>query len=136
VRLDPDACWGIVGRARHGVLGTIHGERGVDAVPVVFAVLTNRTVIIPVDTVQPKTTTRLQRLANIAADPRCVLLVDRYDDDWTELWWVRIHATAAGAEPTPDHLAALGKRYPRYREDGAVVSVLVLTPTAITGWSP
>ena len=93
MRLSRGEAWSRLRASDHGVLATVHPERGVDAVPVVFAVDGER-ILLPVDTVKPKSTTRLQRLANLADDPRCVLLVDHYDEDWSTLWWVRVHGTA------------------------------------------
>ena len=40
-----------MGRAERGTLGTVHAERGVDAVPVCFAV-EGGTVAVPIDTVK------------------------------------------------------------------------------------
>jgi PPOX class probable F420-dependent enzyme len=131
MRLDDDECWARLFDLDHGVLATVHADRGVDAVPVVYAV-DGRRLVVPVDTVKPKATTRLQRLANVAADPRCALLVDRYDDDWTQLWWVRVHATAEVVDDVP---AVLGERFAAYREPGSVVAAIVLTPTAVSGWT-
>jgi len=105
----------------------------VDAVPVVFA-LDGRRIVVPVDTVKPKRTVELARVANVRRDPRCVLLADRYSDDWTQLWWVRVHAEARVAENPGPWLAALAGRYPQYATSGAVASVLLLTPTALRGW--
>jgi PPOX class probable F420-dependent enzyme len=129
VRLGRDESWALLGGGGHGVLATVHAERGVDAVPVVFAVDGGR-ILLPVDTVKAKATTRLQRLVNLEHDPRCVLLVDRYDDDWSRLWWVRVHATATVVEAGHPALT----RFPRYREEGAVVATIVLDPAAVTGW--
>ena len=47
------ACWARLGDAGHGVLGTVHAARGVDAVPVVF-VVDGDVVVIPIDTVKAK----------------------------------------------------------------------------------
>jgi PPOX class probable F420-dependent enzyme len=116
------------------VLSTVHATRGVDAVPVVFVVHGGQ-VIVPVDTVKPKSGRRLQRLVNLDADPRCVLLVDHYDDDWAQLWWVRVHGRAAAAAPTEDQLAPLAAAFPPYRAPGSVSAVLVLTPGTTTGWA-
>jgi PPOX class probable F420-dependent enzyme len=124
-----DEAWSLLAGADHGVLATVHPERGVDAVPVVFALDGDR-VVLPVDTVKAKTTTRLQRLENVARDPRCVLLVDHYDDDWSQLWWVRVHGTAR----VVDGRAGALTRFPAYREEGAVTATIVLTPSAVTGW--
>ncbi|MDQ1393288.1 MAG: hypothetical protein QOF30_2265 [Acidimicrobiaceae bacterium] len=142
--LDEEECWALLATARHGVLGTVHPQRGVDAVPVVFAVLPNATagaearpsVVIPLDTVKPKRSARLRRLANIEGDARCVLLVDRYDEDWSQLWWVRLHAvaTASSSDASEAVLGALSERYPQYRPPGSVVAVMTLAPTELTGW--
>jgi PPOX class probable F420-dependent enzyme len=132
--LDDDDCWGRLDLARHGVLATLHPQRGLDAVPVVFAVV-DRLLVVPVDTVKPKHHAGLVRLANVARDPRCVLLVEHYSDDWSELWWVRVHADAEQiADPGP-WVEALSARYPPYRRPGAVVGALLLRPTAVTGWT-
>ena len=68
----------------------MHAERGVDAVPVVYAVDDDGYVGVPVDRVKPKASSRLQRERNLEADPRGTLLVEHWDrDDWSQLWWVR-----------------------------------------------
>lgn len=130
MRLNAEECWERLGVNGHGVLATVHPERGVDAVPVVYAVA-ERTLILPIDTVKAKTTTRLQRLANLELDPRCVLVVEHFDIDWSKLWWVRVHGTAVPTDAVFQEL----ERFEQYREPGAVVSAILLTPTAVTGWS-
>lgn len=60
--------------------------------PIVFAVAES-TIYTAVDG-KPKTTHRLRRLANIEANPRVSILVDHYDDDWSQLWWVRADGIA------------------------------------------
>lgn len=132
--LDEATCWARLVAARHAVLATIHPDRGVDVVPVVHAVV-DRRIIVPVDTVKAKRTTRLRRLANVAADSRCALLVDGWDEDWARLWWVRVHATAVEVAPGPVVLAALADRFPAYAAAGDVATTLELTPTRLTGWA-
>jgi len=134
MRLDVRASWSRIGPAGHGALGTVHPDRGVDAVPVVFVVVDGQ-VVVPIDTVKAKAGRRLQRLANIDADPRVVLLVDRYDDDWSRLWWVRVHGEAVEVDASVRHLEALAAAFPAYRDSGTVTGALVLTPTETTGWS-
>jgi len=136
------------------VLGTLHPVRGVDAVPVVYAVCEPegaawggaRQIVVPIDTVKPKSPAVLQRVANLRADPRCVLLVEHYDEDWSALWWVRLHATArlvgpddtadeGGSEsPASGELAGLRQllaaRFPAYSPPGSVVAAIVLGPGA------
>ena len=134
MRLDEDACWARVAEARHGILGTSHPHRGVDAVPVVFA-MAGRQVVIPVDAVKPKSGPRLQRLENLDRDPRVVLLVEHYDDDWAQLWWVRIHGRAAEAPVTAEHHALLAERYPQYADAASITSTIALMPEQVTGWA-
>ncbi len=120
----------------HGVLCTLHAERGVDAVPVVY-VVDEGDVGVPIDRVKPKASTRLQRVRNLETDPRATLLVDHWDrDDWSQLWWVRAElrwqAEAAGREAA---LAAqLAERFPQYR-DQPFARVLVLRIVGVTGWA-
>jgi Pyridoxamine 5'-phosphate oxidase len=163
VTLDEPECWALVRAARHGVLATVHPRRGVDAVPVVYAVVDgrddrglddcgqddcgqddhgqdDRLIVVPVDTVKPKRHLALGRLANLAADQRAVLLVEHYGDDWSELWWVRVHVQAVTSgrrreDPAPSWLLALARRYPEYRTAGTIAAVVALRPTAITGWA-
>jgi PPOX class probable F420-dependent enzyme len=129
------------------VLATVHPSRGVDAVPVVYA-LHGAAVVVPVDTVKPKSSTSLRRLANLEADPRCALLVEHYDDDWSALWWVRLHATARVVERGSGELerliAPLARRFPPYGEAGSVVGAIVLQPArrqgrgaaaGVSGWA-
>ena len=134
VQMDVATCWDRLRVASHGVLGTVHAERGVDAVPVVFVVDGDR-VVLPVDTVKAKRSPILQRLRNLARDGRAVLLVDHYDRDWSQLWWVRVHGLAREADPTTNQLAALARAFPAYAAPGSVTSVIVLEPNEITGWA-
>ena len=118
----------------HGVLCTVHAARGVDAVPVVYAVDGDR-VGIPVDLVKPKASTRLQRERNLEADPRATLLIDHWEDDWSRLWWVRAELRFQAAAGREAALAArLAERYAQYR-DRPFARVLVLRIVAVTGWA-
>ena len=120
----------------HGILCTVHPERGVDAVPVVYA-LDDDWVGVPIDRVKPKASSRLQRERNLEADPRGALLVDHWDrDDWSQLWWVRaelrFQGDAAGRET--GLAAQLAERYPQYR-DQPFTRVLVLRIVGVSGWA-
>jgi PPOX class probable F420-dependent enzyme len=121
----------------HGVLCTVHPARGVDAVPVVFAV-DDDLVGVPVDRVKPKSSSRLQRERNLDADPRATLLVEHWDrEDWARLWWVRAELRAVPDAPparVEDLSARLASRYPQYR-DLPFTRVLVLRIVGITGWA-
>jgi PPOX class probable F420-dependent enzyme len=134
MQLDTSVCWDRLRGAVHGVLGTVHADRGVDAVPVVFVVERDH-FVIPIDTVKEKRGGRLQRLRNLDADTRAVLLVDHYADDWSQLWWVRVHGRAHEHPPTPAQLEQLAGAFPVYAAPGSVASVIVLAPDEISGWA-
>jgi PPOX class probable F420-dependent enzyme len=113
------------------VLATVGPDSVPHVVPVVFAVSggsDGATLYTAVDA-KRKSTQRLRRLANIAANPRVSLLVDHYDDDWTQLWWVRADGLAeihdTGEEMAIGY-ALLRRKYPQYDRialDGPVVTV-------------
>jgi PPOX class probable F420-dependent enzyme len=133
MRLDEEDARARLAAHDHGVLCTVHAERGVDAVPVVYAVQDGY-LGVPVDRVKPKASLRLQRERNLEADPRATLLVDHWDrDDWSRLWWVR--AELRFQHGREEALAArLAERYPRYR-DRPFARVLVLRIVGVTGWA-
>jgi len=122
--------------ARVARLASIRPDGSPHLVPVTFALVDDDRIVFAVDH-KPKSTTDLQRLANIAAEPRVSFLVDHYDDDWTALWWVRVDgvarvlddATEGGQRETAlDALAAKYRQYRDTRPAGPVVS------TQITRW--
>jgi PPOX class probable F420-dependent enzyme len=96
-------------------------------VPVVFAVQ-EQVVYTAVDA-KPKTTQRLRRLSNIERNPRVSLLVDHYDDDWTQLWWVRadgdatIHHDGSAADTGRALLRAKYAQYQLVSLNGPVIAV-------------
>ena len=90
--------------ARVARLGTVRTDGTPHLVPVTFAV--DDDVIYTAVDAKPKRTTRLQRLQNLAAQPRCTLLVDHYEDDWSGLWWVRADGDAAVVDRPPDSVGA------------------------------
>lgn len=121
----------------HAVLCTLHPARGVDAVPVAYAV-DDGYVGIPVDLVKAKSTLRLQRLRNLETDPRATLLVEHWDSlDWSQLWWVRAQLLWQ-ADPSAERVSALAAclsaRY-RHYEGMPFAQVIVLRIVEVTGWS-
>jgi PPOX class probable F420-dependent enzyme len=119
------------------VLATVGADGAPHLVPVVFALseVGGRTTLHTAVDGKPKSTHRLRRLANIVANPRVSLLVDHYDADWTQLWWVRADGVAT-VHDTGERLtagrSALRREYPQYQRvalDGPVIEV------AVTRWS-
>lgn len=137
MRLAEDEARARLAAHDHGILCTVHPERGVDAVPVAYAVDDDGYVGVPIDRVKPKASSRLQRERNLETDPRGTLLVEHWDsDDWSQLWWVRaelrFESDAAGRAAA---LAArLAERYPQYR-DQPFDRVLLLRIVGVTGWA-
>ena len=122
----------------HGILCTVHAERGVDAVPVAYAVDDDGYVGVPIDRVKPKASLRLQRERNLEADPRATLLIEHWDrSDWSRLWWVRAELRWQGdtaASRAAALAARLAGRYPQY-QDQPFARVLVLHIVGVAGWA-
>jgi PPOX class probable F420-dependent enzyme len=116
-------------------LATVRADGRPHIVPVVF-VLVENTIFTAVDA-KPKRTTRLQRLANIELEPRCSLLVDHYEDDWSQLWWVRADGEAAVVEPAEagKGLLALVARHNQYRDTAPSGPLLSIRVLSWSGWS-
>lgn len=117
-------------------LATVRPDGAPHVVPVVFA-LDGDVVTIAVDH-KPKRSSRLQRLVNVRAEPRCSLLVDHYDHDWARLWWVRVDGAAAVVdEPSASHpgLRALVDRYPAYRDRPPTGPVIEVAVRRWSGWA-
>src|SRR3977135_4573217 len=74
------------------MLFEVEAGRTPHLVPVVFPV--HDDVVYTAVDAKRKSTQRLRRLANIEANPKVSMLVDHYDDDWTQLWWVRVDGLA------------------------------------------
>src|SRR3954469_2107447 len=107
-------------------------------VPVVFA-LDGDTLYTAVDDVKPKATTRLRRLANIAANPAVALLADHYEDDWSALWWVRADGTARLLEPDDEEAgrarALPAERCAQYRDAPPPGVAIAVDVERWSGWA-
>jgi PPOX class probable F420-dependent enzyme len=127
--VDPAEARNRFAAARSAHLATADAAGRPHVVTICFAV-EHDTVFSAVDA-KPKSTTRLRRLDNIAANPAVAVLVDHYDDvHWERLWWARADGSARVLDPSgrEDEFARelLGARYPQYREtppDGPVIAV-------------
>jgi PPOX class probable F420-dependent enzyme len=80
--------------ARVARLATVDAKNRPHVVPVCFA-FDGKLFYTAVDR-KPKRVTRerLARLRNIQAVPRVALLIDEYDEDWTQLWYILIRGKA------------------------------------------
>ena len=111
--------------ARVAHLATVNPGGRPHVVPICF-VLDGGVLYTAVDE-KPKRTRRLQRLRNIESNPQVEVVIDHYDEDWTQLWWVRLRGTARIVDDARA-LELLAAKYPQYREQlptGAVIAITV-----------
>ncbi|MET0190138.1 MAG: TIGR03668 family PPOX class F420-dependent oxidoreductase [Pseudonocardia sediminis] len=137
-KLDEDESRRRVDGERVARLATIRNTDGTPRlVPCTFAVV-DGLLCSAVDKIKPKSDKRLARLRDVDADPRAALIFDRWDEDWSQLWWVRVdgtmaeHSSGEFRDRALDALVAKYEPYQRERPDGPVT---VLTPTSWTGWT-
>lgn len=120
--------------ARVARLATVGPGARPHLVPVTFA-LDGDLVLSAVDA-KPKSTRRLRRLANIAANPEVCLLADHYADDWAALWWVRADGTAEVRPSVPPaQRELLAAKYQQYRELAPEGPFVLVRVRAWRGWS-
>lgn len=135
----PAWAFALVRDARVGHLATISGGASPQphVIPVCFVPLDDA-LYIAIDE-KPKSGRRLQRLRNIEATGTAALLVDHYDEDWTQLAWVLARGAAAGIDASdqrhPPALVALREKYPQYRRMALESSeMIVIGPVRWTWW--
>ncbi len=108
--------------ARRAILATIDPHGRPRLVPVCFIIEATDDrlrLVTPLDD-KPKATDdkrALARVRDIAARPAVSVLVERWDEDWTRLAWLRLHGAATLVEPAdvpPDAIQRLRTKYPQY----------------------
>ena len=85
-------------------------------VPICYAV-SDDTMYFTIDEKRKQPTNKpLKRIRNIQKNPQVALVVDRYEDDWTQLGWVMVQGKAALLDDGEEHTKAqrlLKDRYPQ-----------------------
>ena len=118
-------------------LATADAQGVPHVVPICFVVLGN-TLYLTIDKKPKQEIRRLKRLRNIAENDQVAVIIDRYDDDWSQLGWVMLRGPAEIIETGADHAAAqaaLKNRYPQYRAmvlDG--LPVIAVRIARVTRW--
>lgn len=123
-------------RSRVARLATVRPDGSPHLVVVTFATV-DGSIVTMIDH-KPKTTVRLQRLANIEAEPRVAFLVDVWSEDWTILSWARFDGVAEIHREGPTWKAAreaLAARYIQYRDQPPGGPAIVVTIEKITSWA-
>ena len=82
---------------------------------------------------------RLRRVLNIEARHEAMLLIDRYDDDWSRLGYVQVYGHAALLLPDEDGhanaLLLLRQRYVQYWSMALEeYPLIVITPRRVVAW--
>jgi PPOX class probable F420-dependent enzyme len=117
-------------------LATADAQAVPHVVPVCFA-LEGPSLYVTVDA-KPKTGRRLRRLENLAANPACCLVADRWDEDWRRLGWVMLHGRAEVLAGGAEHdlaQALLRDRYAQYRAmELAALPVIAMRVTRVRCW--
>jgi PPOX class probable F420-dependent enzyme len=133
--VPPPAVRSRVAAARVGRLAT-HGDGdAIHLVPCCFALDPDADCWYWVVDAKPKRSLALRRLDNLDRQPAATLVVDHWDEDWSQLWWVRLDGRGrvlpAGTEDDDRARSLLTAKYAQYQADpppGAAVRVQV------TGW--
>lgn len=121
----------VISDARRAVMTTLGADGSPHAVPISYA-LRGGSFITPIDH-KPKKGVKLARVKNIERDSRVTLLIDRWDEDWTRLYWIMVKGRAH-LEPGPLISPELVDRYEQFRgqEEDALI---VIEPQRILWWS-
>jgi PPOX class probable F420-dependent enzyme len=127
--------------ARVARLATLDSRRGTHIVPVCFA-YDGKVFYTAIDR-KPKRVApeRLTRVRNILAVPQVALLIDQFDEDWTQLWYILIRGKAKllpmhGHKERAWALRKLRAKYPQYAgrmlpNDAPIIRI---TPDRTTFW--
>ena len=126
-------------RQRVGRFATVDPRGHPHAVPICYAEL-DGVLYTPIDE-KPKTgdPRELRRIRNLLANSNVCLVVDHFEEDWSQLAWLQVRGTAALVEDANERdraHAALRARYPQYRTMALETLPLIrITPTRLVGWS-
>jgi PPOX class probable F420-dependent enzyme len=137
----PGAVQKMLKKARVARLATLDDKNRPHIVPICFA-YDGKLFYTAIDQ-KPKRVTpkRLARLRNIRAVPRVALLIDEYDEDWTQLWYILIRGKAKliPKRAHKEHAGAIRRlraKYPQYArgmlaDDAPIIRI---TPERATFW--
>ena len=126
--------------ARTATLATIAEDGRPRLVPICF-VLHGDVLFTPIDE-KPKTADlrSLARLRDIERRADVTVLIDRWDEDWNHLAWLRIDGRATLTDDPAERasaIAALRAKYPQYAADPrhlADAPLIVVEPTQMVRW--
>src|SRR5438128_10668148 len=133
-----DAELDFLDRVRVGRLATADMTAQPHVIPVVFATDGDK-LYVPVDEKPKRVRPReLKRVRNLIENPKLAFIVDRYDEDWTQLEWLLVRGMGALVENGEGHVIGvrlLEEKYAQYeRMPLKDRPLIVITPSHVTGW--
>lgn len=124
-----------LGSAQVGHFASITPDGRPHLVVVTFAVI-GFNVVHMIDE-KPKTTRNLQRLQNVETLPIASMLVDRYDEDRKQLWWVRADGEVTIEKDGDlwwEARSRLKAKYRQYRNSPPTGPAIFLSIDRLTAW--
>ena len=121
--------------AQVGYFASITPDGRPHLVVVTFAVI-GFNVVHMIDE-KPKTTRNLQRLQNVETLPIASMLVDHYDEDWKQLWWVRADGEVTIEKDGDlwwEARSRLKAKYRQYRNSPPTGPAIFLSIDRLTAW--
>ena len=121
-----------------GHLATASAGGAPHVIPVCFA-LRGQAIYSVLDQ-KPKRTSlfRLRRVRNLRENPQVSLVVDHYEDDWGNLWYILVSGAAElllEGEERREAVALLRQKYRQYREMPIDSNpVIKITPARVVSW--
>lgn len=107
--------------ARVARVGTVDERGRVHLVPIAFALQDGTLYSLTDAGSRPA-----KRLRNLQKDPKVTILIDAYDEDWSNVWWVRLRGTGRVVEAGPERELAERLLREKYAQDASA-------PPAMTG---
>jgi PPOX class probable F420-dependent enzyme len=123
-----------------GSIATVRPDGSPHVVPFVFVVSETGDGLVIYWCVddKPKQSRELQRLVNVRAHPAVEIEVNRYDDDWAQLWWVRASGIAREVTSVDEQeraLIALATKYAPYAAHPPSGPVVAIQVERVAGWA-
>lgn len=128
----------LIEETRVARLATVDGVQP-HLVPVVF-VFADERFFIPLDEKSKSIRSdELRRVKNIRRNPKVALLIDKYEEDWTKLFFLMVQGSASIIGK--GHLQLLTKvhkllfaKYHQYKKVGIGESCIMIEPTKVIYW--
>lgn len=117
--LDDPGVQRFLSLSRVAHLATAAADATPHAVPLCFWFGGNSFYFVVDEKPKRQTGLKLKRMRNIAANPQVALLIDHYEEDWSELAYILVNGRAAVVEDQEEYMLALRNlrdKYPQYRQ--------------------